>query len=265
MTQKIIFITYGDSKKYSVSKKHLIDLAEYSNFFDECLGFSNTDLEPQFRKKFNNILNQERGGGYYVWKIGIIQSVLNNLNRDDILVYCDSGSSFNFNAKKRFFEYIELINDSTFGNLRFESKKEHIENHWTTKEIFNYFNLDIYGDIGNSTQLLGGHLIFQNNDHTKNFFDIFTTALTKNPLLISDYYKTEQIQEFKENRHDQSIMSVITKKYGGVILENETFFKKNSTSQLNYPFLSVRHYGHGFKDRIKYNYLRYKKNTPIYF
>ena len=60
-------------------------------------------------------------------------------------------------------------------------------------------------------------------------------------------------------------MSVISKKYGGVILENETFFKKNSTSQFNYPFLSVRHYGHGFKDRIKYNYLRYKKNTPIYF
>ena len=59
MTQKIIFITYGDSKKYSVSKKHLIDLAEYSNFFDECLGFSNTDLDfdcfDRYSKRVSNI------------------------------------------------------------------------------------------------------------------------------------------------------------------------------------------------------------------
>lgn len=60
-------------------------------------------------------------------------------------------------------------------------------------------------------------------------------------------------------------MSIISKKYGGVILENETYFEKNSEDQYNYPFLSVRHYGHGVKHRIKYNLLNYNKNTPIYF
>ena len=92
------------------------------------------------------------------------------------------------------------------------------------------------------------------------FFDV----LNDDENLITDYYKNGQIGEFIENRHDQSILSLISKKHGGEILENETFFKKNSIDQKQYPFLSVRHYGHGLRDRILYNLGFYKK-TPIYF
>ena len=42
--------------------------------------------------------------------------------------------------------------------------------------------------------------------------------------LITDHYNTNQISNFKENRHDQSILSLLSKKFGGVILKNETFF-----------------------------------------
>jgi hypothetical protein len=264
MKQKIYFITYGDSPKYSTSKQHILGLARKSNFFEECIGFSNKDLSSDFSHTFRDILNKKRGGGYYIWKIGIIQEVLDQISNNDILIYCDSGSSLNFNAKKRFYEYIELINRSEYGNLRFESKKEHVEKIWTSKEIFEYFKLEINSEVGNSTQLLGGHLIFKKNDHTKDFFNIFINLLTKDPLLVSDHYRQGQITNFQENRHDQSIMSIISKKYGGVILENETFFEKNSLEQFDYPFLSVRHYGHGLKDKVLYN-LGYKKNTPIYF
>lgn len=264
MKQKIQFITYGDSKKYSISKKHLINLAKHSNFFDTYRTFSKNDLDDKFQNTFKNILHRKRGGGYYIWKINIIQKCLEDLNNNDILVYCDAGSSLNFKAKNRFYEYIDLINDSEYGNLRFESRKIHTEKYWTSKEIFQYFKLDNNSAIGNSTQLLGGHLMFQNNNHTKEFFNIFINLLKTDPLLVTDFYKKNQIEGFEENRHDQSIMSIITKKYGGVILENETYFEKNSQDQFQYPFLSVRHYGHGPKDRVKYT-LGYKRNTPIYF
>ena len=35
---------------------------------------------------------------------------------DNILVYSDSGSSFNYKAKERFKDYIEILNVSNFGN-----------------------------------------------------------------------------------------------------------------------------------------------------
>jgi len=264
MKQKINFITYGDSKKYEISKKHILNLAKHSGFFNECLGMSKKDINLKFKNSFEKILSEKRGGGYYIWKIPIIQQSLESLNEGDLLVYSDSGSSFNFYAKKRFFEYVDLINDSNFGNLRFESKKSHIEKNWTSREIFEYFNIDIDSDVGDSIQLLGGHLIFKKNEHTDNFFNIFLKLLRENPLLVTDFYKEDQIDQFVENRHDQSIMSIISKKFGGVILENETFFEKDSPDQHSYPFLSVRHYGHGFKDKIKYR-LGHKRSTPIYF
>ncbi|MDA9711930.1 hypothetical protein N9U49_00790 [Acidimicrobiaceae bacterium] len=264
MKQKINFITYGDSKKYLISKKHILDMAKHSNFFEYCTGYGPEDLDKDFVNKYSNILNQKRGGGFYIWKMEIIKKHLEELNDNDILVYCDSGSTLNYLAKQRFFEYIDILNNSKNGNLRFESKKNHIEKVWTTKELFQYFKIDLNSDIANSPQLLGGHLLFQKNEHTRYFIKQFFDVLNDDENLITDYYKNGQIGEFIENRHDQSILSLISKKHGGEILENETFFKKNSIDQKQYPFLSVRHYGHGFRDRILYNLGFYKK-TPIYF
>ena len=104
-----------------------------------------------------------------MWKPRIIHNALKYLNKNDLLVYTDAGSSFNYYAKKRFFEYVEMLQDSEYGNLRIENPQQFIEKFWTTKEIFNYFNLSNNSDVGNSPQLLGGHLIFKNNKHTENF------------------------------------------------------------------------------------------------
>ncbi len=264
MSQKVDFITYGDSSKYSISKKHIIGLAKESNFFDKCVPYKFNDLDTQFKKEFQEILISERGGGFYLWKLGLIEKHLSTIKDDDILVYSDSGSSFNYKAKERFKDYVEILNDSNFGNLRFESKKEHVEKKWTSRELFDYFNIDLNSDTANTTQLLGGHLLFKKNEHTFNFLNEFKKVIKYDNKLITDFYSKNQIDEFIENRHDQSIMSLISKLYGGEILENETFFSANSKEQKNYPFLSVRHYGHGLKDKIRYKF-GYKKKTPIYF
>ena len=43
-------------------------------------------------------------------------------------------------------------------------------------------------------------------------------------------------------------------------------FNKNEENQYHYPFLSVRNYGHGKKDTIKFNLnFRNMKTTPVYF
>tara|TARA_B100000886_G_C20426284_1_gene494222 strand:+ start:647 stop:1447 length:801 start_codon:yes stop_codon:yes gene_type:complete len=266
MPQKIHFITYGDSPKYRISKKHIIGLAKQSGFFESCKSFSVNDLDYDFKKKYQEILNQSRGGGFYIWKPKIISSFLENIKNNDIVVYTDSGSSFNYLAEKRFFEYIEILNSSNYGNLRFENKKEYIEKYWSTKEIFSCFNLHPESVEGNSVQLMGGHLIFKKNTHTRDFLNEFFNVVDQDNKLITDFYLENQIENFKENRHDQSILSILSKVYGGEILENETFFDKDSEIQVNFPFLSVRHYGHGKKDKIKF-FINYKniKSQPVFF
>jgi len=38
--QKINFITYSEGKEFDISKKHIISLAKFSGFFEECVSYS---------------------------------------------------------------------------------------------------------------------------------------------------------------------------------------------------------------------------------
>ena len=118
-------------------ERHLINLAKKSELFHECVGYSQKilieNLKINFQKYSINHELVDSGS-----KILYIRKSLESMKQNDLLVYSDSGSSFKM-GKERFLEYIDLINDSDKGNLRF--RMEFIENEWTTKEIFNYFNL----------------------------------------------------------------------------------------------------------------------------
>lgn len=264
--RRIIFYTYGDSKKYDISKKHLIHLAKKSEVFDNLYSFSKKDIPKSNVIPFKHVLREKRGGGYWIWKYLLLEKLLMNTKKNDLIVYCDSGSSFNYHAKNRLLEYFDLLDSSEFGNFRISSKKTHIEKYWTTNEIFEYFNVVEEKEITDSPQLLGGYLIFKNCEHTKNFLSVFFELIETDWKLITDMYNNNQIKEFIENRHDQSILSVMSKKYGSEIIENETYFENQREKQFAYPFLSVRNYGHGKKDRIKY-LINYKnvKSKPVFF
>jgi hypothetical protein len=268
MKQRINFITYSDTSEFSISKKHLTSLAQESKFFDSVISYSRQDLDEEFVKKYLNILKHERGGGYWLWKINIINKTLKEMKDNDILLYMDAGSSLNYFAKKRFYEYIQMINEvREIGNLRFESEKHHIEKIWTSKEVFSELKIPIESDIGNSTQLEGGHLLFKKNEHTLELLDTFIKVVDADNNLITDHYNNSiQIDGFEECRHDQSILSLLSKKHGCVRIENETDFRSREDMQFDYPILAVRKKGHGIKDRVKYSIFKnYYKKRPAYF
>ncbi len=266
MKNKIYFITYGD-ENFDIAKKHIIGLAKYSGFFEESISFSREDLDIEFKKKYNKILNMPRGGGYWIWKHRIIENFLDKINKNDLIVYSDAGATFNYKAKKRFFEYIDIINGSEYGNFRIECEPHFIENEWTIKELFNFFNLEQLSDIGTSTQLEGGHMIIKKNEHTDFYLNEFKKVIEYDQELITDNYnKKQNFQNFKENRHDQSIFSLLSKKYGCEYIENETEYKNRPELQYESPFLSVRRYGHGLKDTFKfYTFYNKIRKQPAYF
>ena len=83
------------------------------------------------------------------------------------------------------------------------------------KEIFQYFNVEKDNKVTDTTQLLEGiyYLKIVTIQNLLNIFDL----LSKDWELISDKYNSNQIPNFLENRHDQSIWSVLTKKYGEIV------------------------------------------------
>ena len=121
----------------------------------------------------------------------------------------------------------------------------HMEKIWTTKEIFKYFNLNLNLNINiaNTGQLIGTILIIKKTTTSVEMINRWNNVLIKNPLLFTDYYNKIQLPYFKDNRHDQSVFSVLRKIYGdyNIILKDETYFTPfGNNESINYPFWATR-------------------------
>jgi len=234
----IHFITYGD-KKYQKSKKIIYNEAKNTDWFNTVTMYGPEDLDEKFQHKFKNILSKSRIAGYGIWRPYIIKKKLDEINDNDILVYLDAGCTINKYGNSRFFKYIELLKKSDKSIISFQMP--HIEKIWTTKEIFNYFDIDLNSKIANTGQILDGILIMKKNKNLIKMNDIWFKVVYDNPLLFTDYYNKKQADFFKDNRHEQSIFSLIRKIHGSIILGDETWFVPfGNKESLKYPFWATR-------------------------
>lgn len=242
MTQQIHFITYGDDV-FKNSKKRIFEEASMCQWFDTINVYGPETLDENFKKEFSNILRCRRGGGYWLWKFYIIERDLSRIKTDDILIYLDAGCTINLKGKQRFTEYVDMLNNSCEPIISFQLT--HKEKKYTIKELFHYFDMDVNDNNGESGQFLSGILIMKNTDKMKKMISECTMLLHKNVLLTTDHYnKLGQCSDFIENRHDQSILSLVCKKYGSIVLEDETWFARyggfGSIKSFKYPFWATR-------------------------
>ena len=248
--QKIHLITYGNDK-FAKSKARLIAEAHGFGEFASITGYGPENLTPEFRETYKPIMEQPRGGGYWIWRPVIIQHALSFINENDLLVYLDAGCSLNPQGKPRFFEYIHMLNTSPeqYGVLSFQMTGNNgpgglaVEKHWTTKQIFNYLGVDIDSEIANSGQHLCTVLVFKKNDHLKQYMERYTNTILSNPWLCTDLYNRQgQIPEFRDNRHEQSIVSVLLKQMGSVVIDGDESWMVpfGKGESLKYPFWATR-------------------------
>ena len=257
------FITYGD-KKYGIQKKRLSYQAKQLRFFDSINVYGKESLSEDFKNKYSEILSQHQGGGFWIWKSFLLLNLLNKTKNNDVILYLDAGSTLNPNGVKRLQEYFDTLYHSDKSFLRFDIGLE--EKYWTSKEVFKYFNLEIDSNYGNSNQLAGGILFIKNTQESKLFFEEFFKVIDSDQKLITNHYKNNQVDGFRYPRHDQSILSLMGKIYGSIIIPDETYFHENPKDQYEYPILTVRDGNYNFWQKIKY-YILYFQNIKkiIYF
>ena len=248
--KSIHFITYGNDK-FKQAKKRILDEANKFGEFKTIFGYGPENLPEFFYKKYKSLLDNSRGGGYWIWRPMIIHDALQKINDNDFLVYLDAGCSINPKGKKRFNEYIELLdnNEHNYGILSFQMSGNtgpgnlEKEKWWTTKQIFDYFKVEPESEIGNTGQYLGGILVMKKNKHLMDYMREYINIILKDPILCSDEFnKTPQHVGFKENRHEQSITSILRKKMGSVVIDGDESFMQpfGEGYSLKYPFWAKR-------------------------
>ena len=236
MEHRIHFISYGN-KRYNKAKERIKKEALDTGWFDSVKIYEQKDLTIEFSEKYKEVLGMSRGGGYWIWKLDIIKQELSKINDGDILVYCDAGCVVNKNGEKRFREYVAMLGKSDKGIISFQMNTP--EKKWTIKEIFNYFDLEVESKIGKSGQINATVIILKKCKHIGILLDKYEKLLDYNMFLVTDKYNNEkQDPIFRDNRHDQSIFSIIRKIYGSIMLEDETAKKYKNIEKS--PFIAMR-------------------------
>jgi hypothetical protein len=232
---KIHLATYGDDR-YTNIKNDFIASAEESDFFDQIHSFSHLDIDPVFYKKIYEPLMSCRGGGYWIWKPYFVKRVLDSLQDDEILIYCDAGSHINSNGKQRFADYINMVQASKTGTVDFGLFWR--EYQFTKQEVFDFFRTS--PQIIQSGQLVGGILIFRKCAHSMMLVNKWYEIACNHPFLFTDEKRKQQHPGFIDHRHDQSIFSVIRKTYGANIISNETFFQDYERDGQRFPIWATQ-------------------------
>jgi len=231
--QFIHFITYGD-KVFEDSRKRIVEEAQNTRWFDTITAYTPDSLSENFKHEYPEVLSQKRGGGYWIWKFDIIRQKLDEIPFGDIVVYLDSGCTINPKGEKRFQEYVQMLNDNDKCIISFELT--HLEKTYTTKQLLQYF--DLCGDT--TYQYMATVLLMKKTLHVQDIFNTCFDVIRTDWRLITDYYNNiEQMKEFKDSRHDQSILSLVRKKKGSIVLSDETW--ANNFTKINHcPFWATR-------------------------
>lgn len=174
---------------------------------DQVFSYSEKDLDSEFVRNHKEILSQKRGAGYWLWKPYIILDSLNKVPDGEYLIYSDSGIYFTGSVNP----LISAMEREETDIMAFSTGK-HIEKNWTKRDIF--IAMDCDSDFySNGRQLWAGFIIFKVSDNSRKFVEEWLKLCCDKHLVTDEQSKEENYLGYIETRHDQSIFSLLIKKW----------------------------------------------------
>ena len=197
----IVAINYSD-ENFRDAQKLNTKTAYSKGKVDKVIEYSPNDIEFEFYKKYENILNRSRGGGYWLWKPYIILKTMNSMNNGDYLFYCDSGAAYVNKV-----EYlVDCLEKSKQDIMPFELPL--VEKQWTQNKTFELMGCN-KSRFKESNQILATYMMIKVSDKSKAFMEEYLKYCTNEYCFIDS---DENEKYLIEHRHDQSIFSLICKK-----------------------------------------------------
>jgi hypothetical protein len=213
---RVTFITYSNGYPYDECASNLVNQAK--DQFDDVIHFRDSDIE-EYKIQNSNIWNQycEKTGdnknGFWIWKPYIISLALQKSinNSEHIIVYCDSKYSLTGNIvdhiKKYFLEeerYIFALETHHFTNNKY------LEVNYSKGDSFNLMGVDM---VENEYHSWAGFLCLRNCKKSETFINDWVNyckderIVTDMPSIIKNH------RSFIQNRYDQTVFSLLLKKY----------------------------------------------------
>lgn len=225
---KIISITYGNKyykRQLILNKKSALEIGKV----DEHYSYGPEDIDKEFRKKNKIILSKKRGNGYWLWKpYFIYKTFKDKLKEGDYLIYTDAAILY-MNST---FKIIKFLEEQKAEMWMIQLGNYCIEKRYTKRDAFILLGADspFYTD---TNQFMAGIQVYKKSKYTEKFLEELL-YYSQDKRIITDEPNTQgykNYKEFKDNRHDQTVLSLLIKKYGeansGKTNLNISLIKKN--------------------------------------
>jgi len=231
------FITFGSHDNYIDAGKRLIKQAINLDVFNENILFTADDLKSDtlFWERHGDFVSKnKRGYGYWIWKSYLIQKTMKQMNHGDILLYLDCGCEIDCREKNWIYNCIYQVQIDKIMGTYYRYSGDVTEKYWSKMDVVKKLNID--DTLLNDKQRQGGLLLFYICEETLQFVNKWYT-------LCCDYHNLDDSPSilkntvgFKEHRHDQSIFSLLTKKYNlfsNIVLDKQCFKSYHNRSGIS--------------------------------
>lgn len=245
---KKVHISFGNEEYYKS-----LDILEQSSLdiggVDKFIRYTQLGLkDDNFWKKNQYILSQSRGAGYWIWKPYIILKTFESLENGDCVLYSDAGLKVIDNLNPLFDLMASHPND---GKIIFRVPwigAQHIAKMWTKKDCFVLTECN-ESKYWNAPMTNGAVSLWEKNDYNIEFLKEWQRYL-RDPRIVSDDFNMCGVNfpEFKDHRHDQSVLSILCTKYNYTLFRDPTQWGNEEKNKFtNSPYPQLFHHHRNFK------------------
>ena len=214
------FATYGTAPSFDDAVKRILRGAAAAGDFNTTFGFTQRDVDPVFAMENRAILSASRGGGYWLWKPHVLLVVArDHLAHGDVLFYSDAGNRFVGPPT----QYLRWAGE--FGGLTF--LMDQLMDTWTKGIVFTSLDMPL-DEFGALPQATATAIVLRRDPFSLFLLTQWEWYCTDADLLTdgsTDLVEFPNAPFFRGHRHDQSIWSLLVRKYGVQLVRptDETF------------------------------------------
>lgn len=205
----IIAINYADKGFQKAQKLNTKTALKYGA--DRVIEYTPEDIDETFRRNNAEILAAKKGGGFYLWKPYFLNKAYQELQEGDYLIYTDSGAVYVNDISC----LIECMEREKLDLMTFCLETDKLERKYTKRDALILMDCDS-PEYTDTPQSIGGYVVLKKSPFVENFLKE-DLAYAQDRRIITEEPNTQGMPNydgFVVHRHDQSVWSLMVKKYG---------------------------------------------------
>lgn len=207
---------FGHNASYKDRVLEHIDAVEKANIFNKTYSFYEFPdfvlKDARFERNIKFLEREHdassRGGGYWFWKPLIVSKLLDDMDDGEIVVYGDLDRDDFMQTVRKVVDGM-VLGDVDFG-ITFRPQAGDRAAVWSKGDMFEEFYPNVpYDELEVDRHIYANLFVVRNNAQVRKLFAAWTRCVSNWQLVSDEPSRRPNHPDFKENRHDQALLSFL--------------------------------------------------------